>query len=77
MLSKGNLNNPKVIEAQLTRTGNGLWIYEESGVEWSAFDTIEYWLSTEAADLGYYTNKIVRVQGNQNISRHIHSFEAI
>lgn len=58
------MNNSKFIEAHLTRDANGLWSFDDAGAEWSAADNIEYWLSVENSNLGYYTNSILRVQGN-------------
>lgn len=58
----------KFAQAQLTRNGNGIWNYDEPTFEWNADDNIEYWLSVENSNFGYFTNKIVKVQGNHDRS---------
>lgn len=57
-----NINNSKFIDAKLLRDENGLWIYTDTNTEWSTDESIEYWLSVECFNLGYYTNKIIKVQ---------------
>lgn len=46
--------------------GNGLWRFEDESFFWSAEDSIEYWLSVETSNLGYYSNQIVKVQGKKS-----------
>ncbi|CRK97738.1 CLUMA_CG011118, isoform A [Clunio marinus] len=44
------------------RSHNGLWVYEKENFDVTANESIEYWLSVEYFNLGYYMNKVVRVQ---------------
>lgn len=61
----GNANSLKFVDVELTSDNNGLWSYEDSNFSWSVDDSIEYWLSVETSNLGYYLNRVFRVQGNE------------
>lgn len=75
MLSRSNnMNNLKFIDAQLARDVNGFWSYDDSSVEWSFDDNIEYWLNVETSNLGYYVNKVVKIQGNDDIKEAVRSY---
>jgi hypothetical protein len=61
--SKNIINNLKVVESELTRNDNGLWIYEISNVELSDDDEIEYWIYVEHLKLGFYKNDNIKMRG--------------
>lgn len=59
------MNSLKFVDVELTSDGNGMWIYEDASFMWNVDDSLEYWLSVEASNLGYYSNQVVKVQGKE------------
>jgi hypothetical protein len=50
----------------LTRNDNGFWIYDDADTEVNF--NVEYWLQVEQSDVGYYSNGVVKVQGNNDFA---------